>query len=173
MFSQTADYALRAMVCLAGEPDRLTPTPELARQTGVPSNYLAKVLQMLASSDLIIGRRGVGGGYKLSKPAEEVSLLDVINAVSPLSRSAGGGSDGSKAAASPIGVGAPRAEAGTNNGEAHPGLVMLHQRMNEATEAVMDVFEKTTLADMADESTNGRGSGSAERASSPAAPRAI
>ena len=69
MFSQTTEYALRAMACLAMYPDDLVATPTLAEQTKVPANYLAKVLQQLAAAKLITGRRGVGGGYRLARPA--------------------------------------------------------------------------------------------------------
>lgn len=86
MLSQTTEYALRAMACLAHAPDRLTATPELARHTSVPPNYLAKVLQQLSAADLITGRRGVGGGYRLARRAEEIRLVDVINAVTPVRR---------------------------------------------------------------------------------------
>lgn len=87
MLSQTAEYALRAMTCLALADARLTPTPELAEATRVPANYLAKVLQQLAAADLITGRRGVGGGYRLARSADTISLLDVISAVGRLERS--------------------------------------------------------------------------------------
>ncbi len=86
MLSQTTEYALRAMACLAYSPDELTPTPRLAELTLVPPNYLAKVLQSLAQAGLITGRRGVGGGYRLARPAEEISLLDVVNAIDPVER---------------------------------------------------------------------------------------
>ena len=61
MFSQTTEYALRAMACLALRPQQLTSAIALADQTKVPANYLAKVLQQLAGAGLIDGRRGVGG----------------------------------------------------------------------------------------------------------------
>lgn len=86
MLSQTTEYALRAMASLAYSPDELTPTPRLAELTLVPPNYLAKVLQSLAQANLITGRRGVGGGYKLSRPAAEISLMDVVNAIDPIER---------------------------------------------------------------------------------------
>lgn len=82
MLSQTAEYALRATAALASCDGRLVPTAELARRAGVPTPYLAKVLQQLATADLIRGRRGVGGGYTLNRPQDEISLFDVINAVS-------------------------------------------------------------------------------------------
>lgn len=84
MLSQTTEYALRAMAWLAHAGPGLTPTSVLAEETGVPFNYLAKVLQSLAKADLINGRRGVGGGYRLSREAADISMLDVINAISPV-----------------------------------------------------------------------------------------
>lgn len=83
MLSQTTQYALRAMACLAFQPDTLTPTPQLAKMAEVPPNYLAKVLQMLAQSDLVVGRRGVGGGYRLARPPEEITLHDIVDNVAP------------------------------------------------------------------------------------------
>ncbi len=74
------------MSCLAYMPDELVSTSELADVTLVPTNYLAKVLQLLAKAELITGRRGVGGGYRLNRPATEITLLDVINSIDPIER---------------------------------------------------------------------------------------
>ena len=127
MLSQTVEYALRAMVTLAYHPDELVSTPELAEMTRVPSNYLAKVLQTLAGADLIIGRRGVGGGYRMAKSAEEIKLLDVINAVSPVTR----------ITECPLGL---------DNHSEH--LCALHTRMDEAAAGVIEIFGTTSLADI-------------------------
>jgi Rrf2 family protein len=127
MFSQTTEYALRAMACLALRPDQLVPTPILAKQTKVPSNYLAKVLQQLANADLINGRRGVGGGYQLNRPASQINLLDVVNAVGDLHR----------IETCPLGL--------ANHG---PNLCPLHRRMDEAAAKVIDVFQGVTLQDL-------------------------
>lgn len=127
MLSQTVEYALRAMSSLAYRPDELVPTPELAETTKVPSNYLAKVLQTMASADLIFGRRGVGGGYRLARPPEEITLLDVVNAVNPVQR----------ITTCPLGL--------ENHG---PNLCPLHRRMDEAARLVIELFGKTTLADI-------------------------
>ncbi len=86
MLSQTTEYALRATVCLSYSRDGLVSTSELAEMTKVPMNYLAKVLQLLAKADIVVGRRGVGGGYRLTKTPEEVSILDVVNAIDPFHR---------------------------------------------------------------------------------------
>ncbi|MEM9372656.1 MAG: Rrf2 family transcriptional regulator [Planctomycetota bacterium] len=86
MLSQTSEYAMRAMSCLACRPNSLVSTVELAEITKVPSNYLAKVLQSLAQADLISGRRGVGGGYQLKRPPSEITLFDVITAITNVDR---------------------------------------------------------------------------------------
>jgi Rrf2 family nitric oxide-sensitive transcriptional repressor len=127
MLSQTVEYALRAMASLAFHPDELVATPELAEMTKVPSNYLAKVLQTLAGADLIIGRRGVGGGYRLAKPANEIMLLDVVAAVNPVER----------ITECPLGL---------ENHSSH--LCSLHRRVDQAAAAVIEIFGTTSLADV-------------------------
>jgi Rrf2 family transcriptional regulator, nitric oxide-sensitive transcriptional repressor len=84
VFSQTTEYALRAMACLATAPGELVPTTTLASKTNVPANYLAKVLQQLASSGMIKGRRGVGGGYMLARDAGDITLLEIVQTVGEL-----------------------------------------------------------------------------------------
>lgn len=127
MLSQTSEYALRAMSTLAYAPDQLTPTPVLAEMTKVPSNYLAKVLQSLAQADLIIGRRGVGGGYRLARPAEQISLLHIVNAIDPIER----------ITTCPLGL--------SNHG---PNLCPLHSALDAAAKGLIEQFEGTTLKDL-------------------------
>ena len=87
MFSQTVEYALRAMVQLATEAPEACTTQAIAESTQVPGAYLAKVLQSLRRAGLISSRRGVGGGVRLARPPKKINLLEVINAVEPLERS--------------------------------------------------------------------------------------
>jgi len=87
MFSQTVEYALRAMVQLASEAPEACTTQSIAESTRVPGAYLAKVLQSLRRAGLISSRRGVGGGVRLARPPKKINLLEVINAVEPLTRS--------------------------------------------------------------------------------------
>ncbi|MFO0977404.1 MAG: Rrf2 family transcriptional regulator [Planctomycetaceae bacterium] len=86
MLPKTAEYALRAVACLAQDPDTPKSADVLAAETQVPRRYLYKVLQDLSAAELVASRSGPGGGYMLSGDAETVSILDVINAVSPLER---------------------------------------------------------------------------------------
>ncbi len=127
MFSQTTEYALRAMACLAIRPETLVATPVLAAETKVPANYLAKVLQQLAGAKLITGRRGVGGGYKLARPAAQIRLLEVINAVTLVER----------ITTCPLGL--------PNHGS---NLCPLHRRADEAAAAVIKVYNGVTLHDL-------------------------
>lgn len=86
MISPTAEYALRAVVALAQAGGDSATTQWLAQVTRVPAGYLPKVLQMLGRAGLVESRRGLGGGFKLSKPAESMTVLEVINAVDPVKR---------------------------------------------------------------------------------------
>src|SRR5690349_4393929 len=89
MLSQTADYALRAVVALACRGDRPVTARQLAEATGIPASYLAKVLHGLVRSGLVRSSRGTSGGFGLADPPEGVSVLDVVNAVEPNRRSPG------------------------------------------------------------------------------------
>jgi len=85
MFSQTVEYALRAVVCLAAD-ERLMGVSEISETMDVPSGYLVKVLQRLVRAGIVDSKRGRGGGFQLVKMADKISLLDVINAVDPIKR---------------------------------------------------------------------------------------
>jgi len=84
MISQTAEYALRASVYLAGHLEGKQTLPEIAEATEVPAGYLSKVLQTLRKAGLVHSRRGKNGGFVLGREPESISLYDVVNAVSPI-----------------------------------------------------------------------------------------
>lgn len=86
MISKTAEYALRAVACLAWGEKKLASADFLAEKTQIPRRYLHRVLQDLGAADLVRSRPGPGGGYELSQPLNEITILDVVNAVSPLER---------------------------------------------------------------------------------------
>jgi Rrf2 family nitric oxide-sensitive transcriptional repressor len=89
MLSATQEYALRAMTQLARTaPDSAT-TADIAKSVRVPSAYLNKVLQHMRRAGLVKSQRGVGGGVALAKPPKRISLLEVIEAVSPWQNGAG------------------------------------------------------------------------------------
>jgi Rrf2 family protein len=86
MISRTAEYALRAVVALGSNPGGPRTTQQIAKQTQVPLGYLAKVLQSLSRAGLVVSQRGINGGFVLARPLEDLTVLDVINAVDPLKR---------------------------------------------------------------------------------------
>lgn len=86
MISRTAEYALRAVVCLAAGPERPMTSPEIARLARIPPGYLAKIMGALARGRIVRSRRGVGGGFLLARPVEELTALEVVDAVDPIRR---------------------------------------------------------------------------------------
>lgn len=130
MFSQTVEYALRAMVCLAMAPSEMVPTTTLATQTRVPGNYLPKILQQLSAGGLVQGRRGVGGGYRLTRAAAEINLLDIINAVGTLKR----------IHTCPLGL------------EGHgSNLCPLHRALDSGAAAIIKIYDGVTLQNLVDD----------------------
>jgi Rrf2 family nitric oxide-sensitive transcriptional repressor len=87
MFSQTVEYALRAMSQLAAEAPDASTTQSISKAVDVPGAYLAKVLQSLKRAGLITSRRGVGGGVQLARSPKKISLFEVVNAIEPWGRS--------------------------------------------------------------------------------------
>lgn len=79
MLSRTAEYAIRATLALAALPDgQARPAGELAEELGVPRNYLSKVLNRLAKRGLLVSVRGPGGGFRLARSAEGISMAEVV-----------------------------------------------------------------------------------------------
>jgi Rrf2 family protein len=100
MFSQTVEYALRAMAHMASIAPAAGATRSIAAETKVPGAYLAKVLQSMRRAGLINSRRGVGGGVTLARPAKKINLWEVVNAVEPMKR--GASSKGGRANLGPL-----------------------------------------------------------------------
>src|SRR5687767_8823884 len=78
MVSQTSEYALRAVACLARRPGEPMTTRQIADAAGVAAGYLAKVLQALARAGIVAGQRGLNGGFVLARRPEALTMLDVV-----------------------------------------------------------------------------------------------
>lgn len=72
------DYGLRALMRMASAPDRSFSTSEIADEFGISRNHLNKVIQRLAQHDIVVTRRGAGGGAMLARPAIEIGVGDVV-----------------------------------------------------------------------------------------------
>ena len=79
MWSQTCQYALRAVTCIAeGGGDDPVLAKDIAAEMNIPHQYLQKVLRELVRAGVLSSTRGIGGGFKLARPARDVRLADVI-----------------------------------------------------------------------------------------------
>jgi len=127
MLSKTAEYALRGVVRLARESGANLTTEELAHDTGIPAGYLSKVLQALARKGLVISRKGLGGGFRLARKPEAISVLEVVNAVDPIQH----------VRTCPLGL-------------EHHGATLcpLHRRLDAITTQVEEAFAATPVSDL-------------------------
>jgi Rrf2 family nitric oxide-sensitive transcriptional repressor len=86
MISQTTEYALRAVVCLAGGDGRHQTVDAIAAAAKIPVGYLAKIMLILSRAGIVSSQRGIHGGFALRIVPENLSMFDVIQAVDPLRR---------------------------------------------------------------------------------------
>lgn len=124
MISQTAEYALRAVVYLADQDEPRT-NKQIAEVTEVPVGYLAKVMQNLSRARVVKAQRGLRGGFTLAHASDELTVLEVVNVVDPVRRFH----------ECPLGL------HGIN-------LCPLHRSLDDAAKAVEETFGDTTIADL-------------------------
>ena len=87
MISKTALHGVNALVRLVGlEPGEYLGATALAEQINAPPNYLGKLLASLSAEGLLESRKGSGGGFRLARPADEISIFDVVDPVDKVSR---------------------------------------------------------------------------------------
>ena len=127
MSSLTAEYALRAVVLLGANLGSPRTTQQIAEQTRVPSGYLSKVLQALGRAGVVESQRGLNGGFVLARPPNDLTVLDVINAVDPLER----------IARCPLGI-----------GEHADRLCPLHRRLDQGIAEMEAIYRETTIAQL-------------------------
>ena len=125
--SAKVDYALRAMLELAAA-GTLVKAEQLATAQAIPRKFLETILLELRHEELVTSQRGVEGGYALARPADEISVADVIRAVEgPIATVRG---------ARPEDV------------EYLGSAVALQPLWFELRAAMRDVLERTTLGDL-------------------------
>ena len=80
--SRRTDYGVRLILDLAALPDgERASTQEIAERQDIPAPFLAKIISQLSLSGLVNTHRGAGGGVRLARPASEINLLQVIEAL--------------------------------------------------------------------------------------------
>jgi len=134
MISQTAEYALRAIVFLADQGQPQT-NREIASATRVPAGYLSKVLQSLSRAKLVKSQRGLHGGFTLARSPSGLTVWEVIQAVDPLQR----------IRSCPLGL----KTHGVN-------LCPMHRRLDDAMAMVEKAFRGSTVAELLAEPTTSK-----------------
>lgn len=80
--TKAGEYAIRTVLYLAGkDPALVIKKSEVAEAMSIPSHFLSKIAQTLSRAGILMIRQGAAGGYRLARPAEEITLLKVIEAV--------------------------------------------------------------------------------------------
>lgn len=129
MISRTALQALRALTLLAELPEGVYEgAGAIAERIGARGNYLGKLLQSLTHEGLVISQKGLGGGFRLAKPADEITLFDVVDPIEQVSRWEG------------CFMGRPRC-----SGE---NPCAIHHRWLEVREAYLQLLRETTIAQL-------------------------
>lgn len=72
------DYGLRALMRAAGDPERVFTTDEIAREFRISRNHLTKVIRELASAGIVATQRGTGGGFRLARSAETITIGEIV-----------------------------------------------------------------------------------------------
>jgi Rrf2 family protein len=135
VISQTAEYALRAIVCLASDPDRPLTTQHMSEQAKVPAGYLSKVMQALGRAGLVDSFRGLGGGFRLTRDPDSLSIYEIIQAVDPLQR----------IRQCPLEL--------KSHGK---HLCPLHRRLDDAMASVEQAFRQTTIGELLETPTRSK-----------------
>jgi Rrf2 family protein len=135
VFTQTVEYALRAVVYLASQKQAARTVQEIAEVTLVPAGYLSKVMQALGRAGLVQSQRGLHGGFSLSVAAAALTVYDVVQAVDPIRRIQG----------CPLGL------------KGHANLCPLHRRMDDAIAMVEKALKRSTIAELLTEPDSRRG----------------
>ena len=135
MISLSAEYALRAVLCLAGNPLVPMTIHQIAAAGHIPPAYLAKILKTLVRSSILASQRGLNGGFVLARPAEQLTLLDIVNLT-----------DGShRIHTCPLGL----KSHGTN-------LCCLHRQLDSAVDAAERQLAGATIAQLLAASPQGK-----------------
>jgi FeS assembly SUF system regulator len=137
--NKLTDYATVILINMA-HSDLVRPTQVISDSTGFPSPTVAKLMKNLVKAGLIVSHRGVRGGYSLSRPPEEVTIADVIEAI-----------EGPIALTACVDTTAEHC--------CYENQCPVHGKWNRVNSAVTDALREVTLADMDDDLRNfGRGS---------------
>jgi Rrf2 family iron-sulfur cluster assembly transcriptional regulator len=130
MLTRSAEYAVRALSLLAlRHGDGALHSAEIASELGLPPQFLTKILRRLTTTDLVSSQRGRAGGFRLTRAADEISLLSVVQ---------------------PFQDGLDGIDCLLGRGDcSDPDACPLHEPWAEIRRSFHDLLAETTLADVA------------------------
>lgn len=136
--SRSEEYAIRGLIFLARQsPGKMTLLSEISRVQKIPERFLAKIFQRLSKEGLLRSVRGSKGGFALAKPATEITMREVIEAL-----------DG------PIAINRCLRQSGECEEEK---ICPLHQVFEQAQNRFLEVLGKTTIDDLATKAVHNEG----------------
>jgi Rrf2 family protein len=80
LLTRASEYALLSLDLII-KADKAVGSDQLSKELNIPKSFLAKILQNLTKSDILISKRGAQGGYELKKDPKDISLYDIIASV--------------------------------------------------------------------------------------------
>jgi len=129
IYSRSSEYAIRAFMHLAQAPDgKYVMVKQIAEQENIPAHFLAKILQQLARKGLLRSSKGPTGGFALRKPASEIALVHIVEALDGLADY-------------------ERCVSGLAECTDDASCAM-HEVWKDLRSRIMDYLEKTTIADL-------------------------
>jgi Rrf2 family protein len=77
----SVEYAIHGLLWLVDSAEKALSSREIAELQGISPSFLAKIFPKLEKSGIVAAREGVRGGYQLARPADEISFLDIVDAI--------------------------------------------------------------------------------------------
>jgi Rrf2 family protein len=128
--TRSEEYALKGLIFLANQPrERLALVSEISKAQKIPETYLAKIFQRLSKAGLLRSARGLNGGFSLGRPAAEITMKHVIEALE-----------------GPIALNRCLIRKGECEEE---DRCPLYDVLEEAQERFLEVLDRTTMEDLA------------------------
>lgn len=86
MFSASCHYGIQAMMCIAkkSSSEENIELSIIAGEYDIPRHFLSKILQQLVKGKLLNSMKGPSGGYKLARPPEEITLIEIVEVIDGL-----------------------------------------------------------------------------------------
>ncbi|MDX1641393.1 MAG: Rrf2 family transcriptional regulator [Balneolaceae bacterium] len=137
MFSTSCHYGLQAMIFIAlhASEDENVGLNTIAKEQGIPKHFLSKILQLLVKHKLLISMKGPTGGFNLNRPADQITLIEVIDAIDGLD------------VFNKCGIGFKQCN------DDHP--CPIHQDFKKVRKRVQDLFENKTLQELSEDVEKG------------------